>query len=727
MAAALTVALFASQVAFARVSSKTTLESQITALAKSRSGRSAVAKLEAELTSPAVARFPSTILHEYASVLTPFQRELMAAGALVASPSAQRLIAALSSQRRLRPKQARALAHLMIAVADNRAVKLLAAKGQALKRDPTALAEDLRTLTGPLPPEQATGGGSPAVASTLDALEGTQRSHAVAAFSAEMRKLLSNPRAVGLVQQLGPLDLTSLLPMQELSLLSLPTAVKTAFGPAPIARGAALESLSPETAGLIALGLGAAKLGFDQLVGSIEDKLLSDPYFVGDLPQDLNTAWDSAIRNTVGYEVADGALAFSAGFELVAGPVVGVLAGASAVDWGAELAGKLWPTTLTVSPAVETIPLGSVRTYAVDAIDAAGRDVGPVSASLTIAPPGTPCVDDACGANKPGHYLVIARDGTAEGTANLTVEAKLEITPMTFPTATEGVEFTQQLTATGAGDEPLHWKVLRAPPAVPGWAITDDGLLTGIPTEPGTGVIEVEVQDSAGDSATQQFDLTVLGSPIKIKPTILTEGVETEAYSQTLTAEGGEAPYMWAVTAGALPEGLTLDPTTGAISGTPVTSGTNSFDVTVTDKNGVTAHAHYNFTVGVLTKPPCAGSVCAIANSAGAVTLVWHETGKSGEYTAGPVIDGVLGGCKESQGQGCNYVLGLQDVEVLRAEAAWEQSHCQSGGGADWCSWLSPELGLLPGETIYFDVAEEFVGPAQEEIQLGVTNTVVVQ
>lgn len=82
MAAVLSIALVASQPAFARVSSTTTLESQIMALAKSHAGRSAAAKLGAELTSPAVAGFPSVILHEYVSVLTPFERELVAAGAL---------------------------------------------------------------------------------------------------------------------------------------------------------------------------------------------------------------------------------------------------------------------------------------------------------------------------------------------------------------------------------------------------------------------------------------------------------------------------------------------------------------------------------------------------------------------------------------------------------------------------------------------------------------------
>ncbi|ARU04396.1 hypothetical protein CCO03_06645 [Comamonas serinivorans] len=38
-------------------------------------------------------------------------------------------------------------------------------------------------------------------------------------------------------------------------------------------------------------------------------------------------------------------------------------------------------------------------------------------------------------------------------------------------------------------------------------------------------------------------------------------------YAQPLTATGGIAPYTWSITAGALPDGLVLDPVTGAVSG----------------------------------------------------------------------------------------------------------------------------------------------------------------
>lgn len=57
------------------------------------------------------------------------------------------------------------------------------------------------------------------------------------------------------------------------------------------------------------------------------------------------------------------------------------------------------------------------------------------------------------------------------------------------------------------------------------------------------------------------------------------------AYTAALVADGGSRPYRWSILQGALPDGLTLDPETGEISGTPTTEGTASFTVQATDSN----------------------------------------------------------------------------------------------------------------------------------------------
>lgn len=67
----------------------------------------------------------------------------------------------------------------------------------------------------------------------------------------------------------------------------------------------------------------------------------------------------------------------------------------------------------------------------------------------------------------------------------------------------------------------------------------------------------------------------------------------------TFTGTGGAPPYTFAVTSGSLPGGLSLNGATGAVSGTPTTSGTFPFTVTITDNNDATA----TFNCSILINP----------------------------------------------------------------------------------------------------------------------------
>ena len=79
--------------------------------------------------------------------------------------------------------------------------------------------------------------------------------------------------------------------------------------------------------------------------------------------------------------------------------------------------------------------------------------------------------------------------------------------------------------------------------------------------------------------------------PLAITTTSLPSGTVGVIYSATLTASGGTSPYtFWSIVSGSLPGGLTLNTSSGAISGTPNTpTGTFNFTVQVTDSSGGTA------------------------------------------------------------------------------------------------------------------------------------------
>ena len=81
--------------------------------------------------------------------------------------------------------------------------------------------------------------------------------------------------------------------------------------------------------------------------------------------------------------------------------------------------------------------------------------------------------------------------------------------------------------------------------------------------------------------------------PLKVATTSLPAGLLGTAYTQTLTATGGIQPYSWAVTTGSLPSGLSLNASTGLISGTlgGVFARPVSFTATVTDSQSPVAKA----------------------------------------------------------------------------------------------------------------------------------------
>jgi hypothetical protein len=175
------------------------------------------------------------------------------------------------------------------------------------------------------------------------------------------------------------------------------------------------------------------------------------------------------------------------------------------------------------------------------------------------------------------------------------------ITTTTLSTATLNAAYSATVTATG-GLLPLSWSITSgALPTGLSLAPSTTGTvqITGKPTVAGTYTFTITVTDSAGFSNSEQFMLAV--SSLAITTTSpLTPASTTTAYSATFAATGGTAPYTWSVASGSsLPAGLTLDPTTGVLSGTPAAAGTYNFGITATDRSAPPVSVTANFTLVV--------------------------------------------------------------------------------------------------------------------------------
>ncbi|MFN7976308.1 MAG: Ig domain-containing protein [Acidobacteriota bacterium] len=90
---------------------------------------------------------------------------------------------------------------------------------------------------------------------------------------------------------------------------------------------------------------------------------------------------------------------------------------------------------------------------------------------------------------------------------------------------------------------------------------------------------------------------------ISLSPPTLPAGLLNVPYSETITASGGDAPYVFTTLPASLPPGLSLS-AGGVLSGTPTTSGTFVFGVTATDNCGYQGFRSYSVVVTCLQISP---------------------------------------------------------------------------------------------------------------------------
>ncbi|MGO4623001.1 putative Ig domain-containing protein [Ensifer sp. 2TAB8] len=217
---------------------------------------------------------------------------------------------------------------------------------------------------------------------------------------------------------------------------------------------------------------------------------------------------------------------------------------------------------------------------------------------------------DANGASGSASYTIaIGRQLPAAGDVSATVAANSAANPVTLSLSGGAVDSVAVAAAPSHGSTTASGTSISYTPE-PGYSGADSFTYTAM--------------NVTGTSPPATVTVTVSAPTFAFTPAAgaLEGGAVGRAYSQPISAANGMAPYRYAVSTGALPAGLRLDASTGAITGTPTAEGSHGFAVTVTDANGASGSASYTVAIG--RQLPAAGDVSATvaANStANPITL----------------------------------------------------------------------------------------------------------
>jgi hypothetical protein len=171
-----------------------------------------------------------------------------------------------------------------------------------------------------------------------------------------------------------------------------------------------------------------------------------------------------------------------------------------------------------------------------------------------------------------------------------------EITSAPSMEAVKGLAFSYPLAASG-GTPPLMWSIASGTLPAGLNLNPSSGLLAGVPGVAGVASITVQVTDAESRTAQKTMTLTVLPPPVEVVTSSLPLAQQGNLFSYQLAAIGGKPPYTWAVTAGALPGGLSFSPATGMISGVPAAAGSFGFTVDVTDSESRAARKTFSIRV----------------------------------------------------------------------------------------------------------------------------------
>lgn len=143
-------------------------------------------------------------------------------------------------------------------------------------------------------------------------------------------------------------------------------------------------------------------------------------------------------------------------------------------------------------------------------------------------------------------------------------------------------------------------------------------------------------------------------TPLTVTTVSLAGGVVGTVFSQTLATVGGTTPYVWSISGGRLPIGLTLNSATGQITGTPTNPVASFVTFTVTDSSLPMQTASMNLTFTILSNTLTITTTSlpngqvgvaysqAVATTGGTQPFKWELTGGSA-LPAGLTLNASIG------------------------------------------------------------------------------------